>query len=95
MMQVLNPTYTLRVEIKDRMREPQSLINTVQAAAAVNVPPFGGGEMRPPKPEPLHKYFDGLAGKTGCDEVVQAVKDALMKYGITNASVSLERFEHR
>lgn len=41
-----------------------------------------------------HKYFDAAGGKTGCDEVLNAVKAALIKSGV-EADVSLERFEHK
>jgi hypothetical protein len=83
MMLVLHPTYTLRIEIKD-IPQPQ-----MQAAP-------GGGYMgqqftntadacRP-------KYFNPLANKIGCDEVMAAVKDALTKAGM-QATVSFDKFE--
>lgn len=40
-----------------------------------------------------HRYFDSRSGKTGCDEVLAAVKDALSKAGI-EADVSLDEFKH-
>ena len=64
MLIVLHPTYTLRLEIQDRLADgPQ--------------------------------YFNGVTGKSGCDEVLNAVKAALIQAGIKNASVYLEKFEHK
>ena len=48
----------------------------------------------PAEPYNGHKFFDGLKGKTGCDEVLAAVKDALAKAGL-QADVSLQKFSHR
>jgi hypothetical protein len=39
-----------------------------------------------------YKYFDPFAGKIGCDEVMAAVKDALLKAGIP-ATVSFDKFD--
>lgn len=65
MMIVLHPTYTIRLEIQDRLR--------------------ADGQQN---------YFNQLAGKTGCDEVLAAVKGALNDAGIQNFNVYLEKFEH-
>jgi len=43
----------------------------------------------------LHKYADIMNNKTGCDEVLVAVKKAISDAGIEHACVSLEKFEHR
>lgn len=64
MMIVLHPTYTIQLEIQDRLGDA------------------GNG------------YFNGLIGKTGCDEALSAVKVALETAGIKNFTVRLERFEH-
>ena len=79
MMRVLDPTYTMRVTIKDKTRCGDNLSQAITAQ---------GGE--PPK---LHKFFAPLQGKVGCDEAIAAVKDALAKAGI-DAEVWLEQFSH-
>jgi hypothetical protein len=79
MMMLLHPTYTLRLEIQDKAHQATG------QGISVNL---GGG----PKP---HMYFDGLTGKTGCDEVLNAVRTALEKSGIQHFSVYFEKFEHR
>ena len=63
MMQVMSPTYTMRVTIKDSIMGDKAIYN-------------------------------GLTGKTGCDEMVSKVKAALGEAGLAGAQVSLERFEH-
>ena len=79
MMVVLNPTYTLRVVIKDEIA--QNMIFQGQAASQ-NPPPTG------------RKWYDPSASRTGCDQVLSAVKDALAKAGV-QAEVSFDKFEHR
>lgn len=85
-MQILHPTYELRVTVRDvaKNNEPGSLIMCAQDA-------LGRPYVPPSKP---HKYFDGASGKIGCDEVTAAVSDALAKAGI-NASVWFESFSHK
>lgn len=85
MLQVLSPTYTIRVEIKDKQ---QSQGHSLVVGSAQRP-----GEFR--DIQKLHQFFEGMDGKTGCDEVLAAVRNALQKAGIQNVSVSLERFEHR
>ena len=83
MMQVLSPTYTLRLEIRDKLS---------------SVPIDGLSTQHPPAlSPPAYKFFDGLNGKTGCDEVLAAVKSALEKSDLASLdiSLSLERFEHK
>lgn len=44
------------------------------------------------------EFWDGLRGKSGCDDVVQEVRAALAEHGFapdTGCHVSLERFEER
>ena len=42
------------------------------------------------------EFWDSLAGKSGCDEVVELVKDVFGDSGLINGvSVRLERFEER
>jgi hypothetical protein len=83
MLAALNPTYSLRVIIKDALPEPMSYQAGQQAGmAAMNSPANG------------RKWYNGLTGKTGCDDVLSAVRDALNKVGI-QAEVSLDKFEHR
>lgn len=48
--------------------------------------------------ESSDEFWDGLRGKSGCDEVVQAVRDALADRGFapdTGTNVRLARFEER
>jgi len=75
MMMVLHPTYTIKLEIQDRLIQQDGMSVTA-------VPKY-------------HKYFDEPAGKSGCDDVVAAVKAALAKAGISHVTVHLERFEHK
>lgn len=81
MMRVLEPTYQMRVTVKDPMRTGS--MGTVAAQ-------FKDARDIPPSP---HKFFNSLAGKSGCDEALAAVKDALAKAGI-EAEVWLEQFSH-
>jgi hypothetical protein len=81
---VLHPTYTLRVEVRDRLQPP-----TVGQQGQL-----GQQFVTQSVPFKPHKYWDGLAGKSGRDEVLAAVRAALRDNGI-DAEVSLERFEHK
>jgi len=87
MMRVLSPIYTLRLEIVDAVAPQQSF--TGQGT----IDPITGTLCLQTFPNP-YKWHNALMGKSGCDEVLAAVKDALEKAGIP-AQVSLERFEHR
>ena len=80
MLAVLNPTYTLRLVIKDALPEPMNYQIGQQQLASLNSPVD-------------RRWYNGLAGKTGCDEVLAAVRDALSKAGI-QADIRLDRFEH-
>ena len=42
----------------------------------------------------VHKFFNGQTGKTGCDEVLAAVRKALEAAGLPRVDVAIERFEH-
>jgi hypothetical protein len=79
-LQILNPTYTLRVEITDRFPEPQVVS---PGATSVTNSTFG------------RQFSNGLTGKTGCDEVLALVRDALESKGVKHFTVSLERFEQK
>lgn len=88
MMQVLEPTYTIRIEIRD-----------IIAGQVIFGP--GGGVMGQAlnhqglsHPAPKRKFFDANNNKTGCDEVLSAVKKALADAGLAGV-VTLERFEHK
>jgi hypothetical protein len=81
MLRVLTPTYQLRVTVKDPMRTGS--VGTVAQQFNDAVSP----------PSSLHKWFNGLTGKTGCDDALAAVKAALAKAGI-EADVWLEQFSH-
>lgn len=83
MLIVLNPTYSLRVVIKDALPEnanSQFQNNNVLSQQQTSM----NGR----------KWYNGLTGKTGCDDVLSAVKEALNKANI-QAEVSLDKFEHR
>lgn len=90
MMITLNPTYTLRVEIKDR-DQPQSTMvvgTMVQqpvgwSATGQNLPNSNG-----------RKFHNSTQGKTGCDEVLAKVTEVLRKEGL-DVNVVLERFEYK
>lgn len=43
----------------------------------------------------ISRFFNGLTGKSGCDEVLAVVRAAIESAGIGNVSVLLEKFEHR
>lgn len=81
MMMVLNPTYTLQIVIKDAPP-------TVNQAAMQGL----GGQMSATAFQ--RKWFNDATGKTGCDDVLAAVKEALSKAGL-DACVRLERFEQK
>lgn len=80
----LFPTYTLRIEIRDGAPVAQQF----QAGQAMHAV-IGGAVPA----NPTGKYYS--PAKTGCDDVLVAVRDALVKAGIPNANVTLERFEHK
>lgn len=84
MMRVLHPTYTLKVEIKDAPLSMQ-----MQAAPGGG---YVGQQFATSGDIGRHKYFNPLANKIGCDEVMAAVKDALAKAGL-QATVSFDKFE--
>ena len=77
MLQVLNPTYVFKVTFKDE------ITGMAAAVAAQNYPAS----------TKLTKFFDSANGKTGCDEVLAAIKDALTKAGLT-CDVWLDTFKH-
>ena len=79
MLTLLHPTYTLTVEIQDRLSDAGQQLGGPGMYVT-------GGQM------PTRKY--ATSGKTGCDEVLMAVKDALHQAGVW-ATVSLDRFEHK
>lgn len=81
-MKSLEPTYTLRVAIVDAASE----ITPHMLQAQMLQGQFGA------TPNSARKYFKD--GKTGCDEVLAAVREALLKAGI-RAEVTFERFEHK
>jgi hypothetical protein len=83
MLAVLNPTYSLRVIIKDALPENASYQTGIPGQQAGSIQAANG-----------RKWYNGLTGKTGCDDVLSAVRDALNKVGI-QAEVSLDKFEHR
>lgn len=39
--------------------------------------------------------YNGLTGETGCDAVLEMVRDRLKGTGLGDVTVSLARFEHR
>lgn len=83
MMMVLSPTYKMTVTVKDRLPVQQG--NSISAqTVAMSI------GMEPKSP---YKFADMLHGKTGCDEALAAVKDALAKAGL-EAEVSFEQFSH-
>ena len=82
MMVVLNPTYTLRVTIRDETAQGSNMQAGFQGQMSSLNPPSG------------RKWWDPLTDKTGCDQVLSAVKDALAKAGL-QASVDFDRFELR
>jgi hypothetical protein len=84
MMRILHPTYTLKIEIKD---VPPSMQMQAEPGGG-----YVGSQFAASGDIGRHKYFNSLANKTGCDEVMAAVKDALVKAGI-QADISFERFE--
>jgi hypothetical protein len=88
-MRVLHPTYTLRIDIKD---VPPSAQMHVGVGAGVAVSGYAGQQFAHSGGIGCHKYFNPLANKIGCDEVMAAVKDALLKAGI-QADISFEKFE--
>lgn len=86
MMRVLVPTYTLRIEIGDPIPTPVQgvAMGVAHHQYQAQVDPGTG-----------QKYWNGLTGKSGCDEVVKAVQEALSKANVSHATVTFERFEHK
>jgi hypothetical protein len=83
MMVVLHPTYTLTITVKDRSSLSAQLSGVGKIATCQSAP------VNP------YKYFGGYnSNRSGCDEILVAVRDALAKAGIA-AEISLERFEHQ
>lgn len=80
-LKVLEPTYRFRVVVKDPVR---------MASMGTVANQFKDAVDQPKSPQ---RWFNGLTGKTGCDEALAAVKDALSKAGI-EADVWLEQFSH-
>lgn len=90
MMHALYPTYTLRIEIADVPPPPNSGI-----FAGAQVGMVGGqGLVSSTYGVPTQKYYNSSMNKTGCDEVLAAVRDALSKAGIQSI-ISFEKFEHK
>lgn len=83
MMRILNPTYTLTVVITDARPDNQGQLVVAQAQ----------GIGFQPAPPSLHKFHDRL-GKSGCDEVLAAVRSAVKNID-AQCEVTLERFEMR
>lgn len=82
MMILMHPTYTLKIEIQDRPPQQNAIYPNQMATLQ------GGSPVDP------HKFY--RSGKTGCDDVLAAVKDALAKAGLSDGvTVSFERFEHK
>lgn len=79
-MLVLSPTYTLRIEIADRSRVSGPVADGMSGLSFVQ------------NPGSPYRYFG--PDKTGCDDVLKAVRDALKAANI-EATVSFERFEHK
>lgn len=88
MLQILNPKYTLRIEITDLLPSPQAL----GLQGGVILARGSGAQDQAPSGRRFHNDT-GFVSKTGCDEVLAAVKEALQKAGLGNALVTLERFE--
>ena len=88
MMQVLYPTYTLKVVIQDRRADPvPGQITQVQDLSQLQALSNGGAPYR---------FYGAYGEKTGCDDVLKAVKDALLKANIAGGvTVTFERFEHK
>lgn len=87
MMITLYPTYQLRVEVKDRPPQTgQAMAGAFQASTGGSLQALG----QSPSP---YKWYGAFGEKTGCDDVLAAVKKALSDAGI-QATVTLERFEH-
>jgi hypothetical protein len=83
MFMVMSPTYKMTVTIKDRLPQQQGNMMSAQGVA-MSI----GSEPKSP-----YKFADMLHGKTGCDEALAAVKDALSKAGL-EAEVFFDQFSH-
>lgn len=73
MLQILYPTYTLRLRIQDR------------------------GDLIRDKTFPhimSNRYYDSASGKTGCDDVLTQVREALTTAGIVVFELTLDCFDH-
>ena len=79
---VLSPTYKMTVTIKDCLPQQSGTVSAQTMAMGI------GSEPKSP-----YKFSDRLHGKTGCDEAMAAVKDALAKAGL-EAEVSFDQFSH-
>jgi hypothetical protein len=86
MLQLLYPRYTLRVEVTDHL-QPHDFAAAGKALAGA----AATGQSVTIAQQ--HKYWNGI-DKTGCDEVMAAVKKALADAGLT-ATVFFDKFEHR
>lgn len=86
MLIVQHPTYRLAVTIRRPMGKVQAI-----AGLEIKTPPPENwpGAIYPP-------FWEGIKGKTGCDEVIEAVKKALADAGFSEpeCNVRLEKFEH-
>lgn len=89
-MQVMYPTYTLRVEIKDT---PPAQLNSGGVGMVGYTPGMVGQGVTGGNPSG-HKWFNSGAGKIGCDEVLKEVREALQKAGLS-AVITFDKFEHR
>lgn len=77
-MIVLHPAYTFEIVVHDKPTQ-----QTTFTATANGVTPFNS-----------HRFANEMAGKTGCDEALDAVKKALDSAGIS-AEIRLTKFDHK
>lgn len=82
MMIALHPTYTLRIEYQDKRPEPQMMVGPNMGHVGQSMVNWA------------HKFY-AQSGKTGCDDILALVKKALSDAGLSEARVTLEKFEHR
>ena len=54
-----------------------------------------GNEIQAGETMSGRQFSDPLKNKTGCDEALMAVHEALSKAGIRNFTISLDRFDHK
>lgn len=64
---VMYPTYSFTIAVHDRVHQ--------NAMTGTSI----GFQAEPPS---LYKFYDPAKGKTGCDEAMKAVVDALNKAGL-------------